>query len=40
MLGIVDYYFMKNAYYTTMMKGASAQLVFGFEVSSWNVADI
>ena len=33
MLGAADCYFMKNAYNITLVKGASAQLVFGFEVS-------
>ena len=32
MLGAADCYFMKNAYNITLVKGASAQLVFGFEV--------
>lgn len=32
MLGAVDCYFMKHAYIITLVKGASAQLVFGFEV--------
>ena len=32
-LGVVDLYFVNHAYYSTLIKGASVQLVFGFEVS-------
>ena len=31
-LGVVDLYFVNHAYYSTLIKGASVQLVFGFEV--------
>ena len=31
LLGSVDVYFINHAYYSTLMKGASVQLVFGFE---------
>lgn len=30
-LGVVDLYFVNHAYYSTLIKGASVQLVFGFE---------
>ncbi|XP_064622155.1 E3 ubiquitin-protein ligase synoviolin B-like [Lineus longissimus] len=30
-LGALDMYFVNHAYYSTLMKGASVQLVFGFE---------
>ena len=33
-LGVVDLYFVNHAYYSTLIKGASVQLVFGFEVSA------
>ncbi len=33
-LGVVDVYFINHAYYSTLIKGASVQLVFGFEVSN------
>ena len=33
LLGTVDVYFINHAYYSTLIKGASVQLVFGFEVS-------
>ena len=32
-LGILDIYFISHAYYSTLIKGPSVQLVFGFEVS-------
>ena len=32
-LGVVDLYFVNHAYYSTLIKGASVQLVFGFEVN-------
>ena len=32
-LGMLDAYFIHHAYYSTLIKGASVQLVFGFEVS-------
>ena len=35
-LALIDCYFMKQAYLTTIIKGASAQLVFGFEVCDGN----
>lgn len=31
LLGILDLYFINHAYYSTLLKGASVQLVFGFE---------
>ncbi|KAJ8308181.1 hypothetical protein KUTeg_013055 [Tegillarca granosa] len=31
LLGILDLYFVNHAYYSTILKGASVQLVFGFE---------
>ena len=31
-LSILDIYFVNHAYYSTLTKGASVQLVFGFEV--------
>ncbi|VDI37964.1 E3 ubiquitin-protein ligase synoviolin, partial [Mytilus galloprovincialis] len=31
LLGILDLYFINHAYYSTLVKGASVQLVFGFE---------
>ncbi|XP_046572341.1 E3 ubiquitin-protein ligase synoviolin-like [Haliotis rubra] len=30
-LGVLDVYFINHAYYSTLLKGASVQLVFGFE---------
>ncbi|XP_064600380.1 E3 ubiquitin-protein ligase synoviolin A-like [Liolophura sinensis] len=30
-LGLLDLYFVNHAYYSTLLKGASVQLVFGFE---------
>lgn len=33
LLGSLDIYFVHLAYYSTLTKGASVQLVFGFEVS-------
>lgn len=30
-LGFADSYFVSNAYFVTMQRGASAQIVFGFE---------
>ena len=32
-LGLIDALFINYAYHSTLMKGASVQLVFGFEVS-------
>ena len=32
MLTMVDSYFISHAYFTTLLKGASSQIVFGFEV--------
>ena len=32
-LGLLDAYFINHAYYSTLIKGASVQLVFGFEVN-------
>lgn len=32
LLATLDLYFIHHAYYMTLMKGASVQLVFGFEV--------
>ena len=36
-LGVVDLYFVDLAYYSTLVKGASVQLVFGFEVNMIHV---
>ncbi len=33
LLGTLDFSFVHMAYYSTLTKGASVQLVFGFEVS-------
>ena len=33
LLGILDLYFVLNAYNYTILKGASVQIVFGFEVN-------
>ena len=33
LLGMLDLYFINHAYISTLTKGASVQLVFGFEVS-------
>lgn len=33
LLGVLDLYFINHAYYSTLTKGASVQLVFGFEVN-------
>lgn len=32
LLSAVDSYFISHAFFTTLMRGASAQIVFGFEV--------
>ena len=32
LLGCIDIYFINHAYYSTLIRGASVQLVFGFEV--------
>jgi E3 ubiquitin-protein ligase synoviolin len=32
-LGVLDVYFVNHAYYSTLLKGPTVQLVFGFEVS-------
>ena len=39
MLGLLDACFVNHAYYSTLMKGASVQLVFGFEVCGFYVFD-
>jgi E3 ubiquitin-protein ligase synoviolin len=33
LLAAVDSYFVSNAYFVTLQRGASVQIVFGFEVS-------
>lgn len=33
-LGLLDMYFVNHAYYSTLLKGPTVQLVFGFEVST------
>lgn len=33
LLGVLDLYFINHAYHSTLTKGASVQLVFGFEVN-------
>jgi len=32
LLTMIDSYFVSSAYFTTLLKGASSQIVFGFEV--------
>lgn len=32
LLGVLDFFFVNLAYHSTIAKGASVQLVFGFEV--------
>lgn len=34
LLGVLDLYFINHAYHSTLTKGASVQLVFGFEVKN------
>ncbi len=33
-LSALDSYFVSHAYFTTLLRGASVQIVFGFEVSA------
>lgn len=37
LLGILDFLFVSHAYHSILTRGASVQLVFGFEVSSAGV---
>ncbi len=39
-LGLVDMFFVNHAYHSTLVKGASVQLVFGFEVRMRGTASV
>ncbi len=39
-LSALDSYFVSHAYFTTLLRGASVQIVFGFDVSAKAVRQI